>query len=296
MIDYDSHRWRDHFFDIRGSMAGEIIRRSFAFALLAVAVTVLHQLAVVDLAISDKGHTLVGLALGLLIVFRTNASYDRFWEGRKAWGTIVNETRNLARGASTLLAAEPALVARLLRWTIAFPYATMASLRGTSGLGPVAGELPAAEVVEREGALAARHTPLAVARRITEQLAVARERGLLSDWLFAHLDENVQILVDAMGACERIQKTPLPFAYAVHLRRALVAYCATLPLALLSSFGWLTIPATIVLCSILFGIEEIGVEIENPFGSDDNDLPLEAICESISASLNEVLASPRPRC
>ena len=95
----------------------------------------------------------------------------------------------------------------------------------------------------------------------------------------------MQLLIDYCGACERIRSTPLPFAYAVHLRRALIVYCFTLPLALVQKYGWETVPVTLMIAYVLFGIEEIGVEIEGPFGDDDNDLPLEDICETIHKNL-----------
>jgi ion channel-forming bestrophin family protein len=103
------------------------------------------------------------------------------------------------------------------------------------------------------------------------------------------LDQNVQLLIDYIGACERIHSTPLPYAYAVHLRRALILYCFTLPFALVARFGWDTIPATLFIAYVLFGIEEIGVEIEDPFGTDENDLPLETICNNIERNLRDVI-------
>ncbi|HXG11582.1 MAG TPA: bestrophin family ion channel [Gemmataceae bacterium] len=285
MIDYDPHRWWQHFFDIKGSMVREIFYRVLFCVLWSAVVVAFHQW-VHPVAIPQHGHTLVGFALGLLLVFRTQSSYDRFWEGRKQWGAIVNETRNLARLASVLLADAPALLARLLQWTVAFPYAVMHQLRGSRGLGPIADCLPTDEA---QATLGAEHPPLAVARRISEQIAEARHRGLISDYTQMTLDQNVQLLVDYMGACERIHKTPLPFAYVVHLRRALILYCYSLPFALLRDFGWETVAVTFVIAYILFGIEEIGVEIEDPFGSDDNDLPLERICATIEGNLRGLL-------
>lgn len=285
MIDYDPHRWADHLLDVKGSMLRQILARVLLCVLWAAGVVYVHHYHL-KVAFPDKFHMLVAVALGLLLVFRTNASYDRFWEGRKLWGGIVNETRNLARAAKVLLSGDPVLAARLLRWTIAFTYATMNVLRGKNGFGEVAASLPPDEV---HAALGANHVPLAVAVRMSEQLAEARRRGLMSDYVHMTLDQNVQLLVDYMGACERIHKTPLPFAYVVHLRRALLLYCFTLPFALLDAFGWAAIPVTLLVSYILLGIEEIGVEIEDPFGHDDNDLPLERICGTIEGNLSAMI-------
>ncbi|MBL8239512.1 MAG: hypothetical protein JNM66_18960 [Bryobacterales bacterium] len=281
MIQYDPHKWLDHFFDIRGSLVREIFGRVALCVAWSAGVVAFHK-HVHDVAMPSLLHTLMGVAMGMLLVFRTSSSYDRFWEGRKLWGGIVNETRNLVRGASAHLAGNPALLARLTRWTAAFPWAAMHSLRGTDGLGPQAHELPAPAAKE---ALDAQHTALAVAKNMTDCLREARDAGLISDIVLASLDQNIQQLVDYLGGCERIRKTPMPFAYAVHLRRALVLYCFTLPFAMVETFGWTTVVDVLVLAYTFFGIEEIGVEIEGPFGHDDNDLPLEDICETIHKNL-----------
>jgi putative membrane protein len=289
MVDYDPHDWNSHLFDIKGSMIREIFARVATCVIWSISVVVVNHYLLAphghSLAIPESAHGLIGVALGLLLVFRTNASYDRFWEGRKQWGSIVNECRNMARGASVYLAEAPDLVRPLLSWTSAFAWATMHRLRGKSELGAIAGELPADDV---RAVLSEDHIPLAVSRRMTGLLAEARRRELVSDYVLVSLDRNAQLLIDYMGACERIRNTRMPFAYMVHLRRALILYCFTLPFALLDRFGWATIPAAFVIACILYGIEEIGVEIEDPFGDDENDLPLEDICGTIEQNLRSV--------
>jgi len=240
------------------------------------------------LAIAETAHALIGPSLGLLLVFRTNASYDRFWEGRKLWGGIVNETRNLGRQSAAWFADDGELARRVLWWTVAYAYSTMHRLRGLADIGSAREQLPAADVAD---VLRSDHVPLAIARRITELVVAARNRRLIDGHQLQALDQNVQQLIDYCGACERIRSTPLPFAYAVHLRRALLAYCFTLPLALVQKYGWETVPVTLLIAYVLFGIEEIGVEIEDPFGSDVNDLPLENICAAIEDNLRELADS-----
>jgi putative membrane protein len=281
MINYDPHHWSSHFFDIRGSMVREIIGRVGICVLWSAGVTAFH-IYVHPLGVPSTVHSLVGVALGLLLVFRTNSSYDRFWEGRKLWGSIVNECRNLARGARVLLKHDPQLMREVVRWTAAFPYSAMHGLRDRDGLGQAAALLPETEVAS---ALAANHTPLEVATRITSLLAEARDRGKISDYVLMSLDENVQLLIDYIGGCERIHRTPIPFAYMVHLRRALMLYCFTLPFALVKEFGWGTVLDTFLVTYVFFGIEEIGVEIEDPFGEDANDLPLDDICRMIERNV-----------
>jgi putative membrane protein len=287
MIEYDAHNWTDHLFDIRGSMVREITGRVAAVVAWAALVVAFH-LYVRPVAVPSTVHALVGVAIGLLLVIRTNASYERFWEGRKMWGGMVNESRNLARAVRAFLPGAPEMAERIALWTAAFAYASMHTLRGSKSLGPMAERLPEEEV---RATLAADHVPSAVALRLSALLYEARRQGHVSDYVMMTLDNNVQLLVDYIGACERIHKTPLPFAYVVHLRRALILYCLTLPFALIESYGWSTIIDTLLIAYILFGIEEIGVEIEDPFGEDDNDLPLEQICATIERNL---LAGLRP--
>lgn len=274
MIDYDPHHWRHHLFDWKGSVLKQILYRMLAVVVWAAIVAVADHLWM-PLEAPSTVHSLVGVALGLLLVFRTNASYDRFWEGRKLWGSIVNETRNLARHSHALIKpGAPTLHEEILRLAIAFPYACMNLLRGV---------LPADPGHPLHGA---QHPPLAISVRITELLRDAQKGGVLSEYARVAADQNLQLLIDCIGACERIHKTPLPFAYVVHLRRALLLYCLSLPFVLVKDFGtiWTLLAVTFV-SLIFFGIEEIGVQIEDPFGLDDNDLPLEAICGTIEQNL-----------
>jgi putative membrane protein len=312
MIDYDPHHWRSHLFDLDGSLAREIFPRVAVLTFWAAAVTAFNLHSGYDWSFKPTVHSLVGVALGLLLVFRTNSSYDRFWEGRKLWGGIVNETRNFARQICAHLPRPDVRPQRdaLVLHTIGFAYAGMYSLRKGSArwrrageptsdaatahdmLGPLAKSLSAAEL----GALTnVDHLPVEMARRMTSLLCAARDQGQLSDITLTHVDESIQLLVDYIGGCERINKTPIPYAYMVHVRRALILYCGSLPFALTQEFGWATVAVTFLLAYIFLGIEEIGVEIENPFGEDENDLPLEAICETIERNLLALIgAGPTP--
>lgn len=304
MIDYDPHHWRSHLLDIRGSMIREILPRVVTMTAWAGIVVTAHMSLIASnmgpgLAIKSTAHALVGLVLGLLLVFRTNSSYDRFWEGRKLWGGIVNETRNLARAACVHLKEVPEVRDRVVYGAVAFSYASMTQLRrkrrkrrksaasepiasARQCIGPLT-ELLAAD--EREPLLANEHLPLAVSIWTTNELRNARRAGQISDYVLVAADQNMQQLIDYVGGCERIHSTPMPYAYMVHSRRALILYCCTLPFALVGEFGWFAIPAVLLMSFLFLGIEEIGVEIEDPFGQDENDLPLERICQTIERNL-----------
>ncbi len=284
MIDYDPHRWRTTFFAVRGSMVKVTSFRALMVSLGAAAFTWVHfNLYAFDLPNALAVHGMVGTALGLLLVFRTNQSYDRWWEGRKLWGSMVNTCRNLARATSVHLAGQPTRLRQVLELTRAFPVATMCVLRQKAW---------APEHLEPEDVAAItshNHAPTAICQRLTFHLEAERKEGRLSDIVFTSIDHDVHQLVDIVGACERIHKTPLPFAYVVHLRRALVLYCTTLPLGLVTSFGWGTIAVVFGVTYILLGIEEIGVEIEDPFEGDENDLPLERISDGIQSAVGSYL-------
>ncbi len=281
MIEYDPHHWRSHFFDIRGSLVREIAYRVGICALTAIAVSVAYHYHK-DVAIPDKPHALVGPALALLLVFRTNTANDRYWEGRRIWGGIVNTSRNLRRKADALF-TDRATAERIIEWTIAWFWAARTHLVEEKSLGP-ATKLSAEEQAR---ALAAPHIPTFAASELSNLIADARRRNDITDIQQQMLDADVQALIDHIGACERIDSTPLPYAYAVHLRRALLIYCMSLPFALVSSFGEWTVLPSLVVCYILIGIEEIGTEIEGPFGRKHNDLPLDRICQRLEANLRE---------
>jgi putative membrane protein len=282
MIDYDPHHWLSHLFDIKGSMVREIMGRVMTCVAWSALVVAFAKYESDIVVIPTTIHSLVGVALGLLLVFRTNVSYERYWEGRRMWGNIINASRDLGRAATTYLAGDPTRRDAVIHWTIAYAHAAVVGLRGGSGLGPVSARLPETEVA---GVLAARSVPLAVASRIGAELASARDEGRISDVLLAHLDLDVRQMTDSLGSCERIKKTPMPFAYVVHLRRALILYCFTLPFGLVRENGWGTVLDTLLIAYVFFGVEEIGVEIENPFGHDDNDLPIERFAEMIAGDL-----------
>ncbi|MBA2542344.1 MAG: hypothetical protein H0V17_22065 [Deltaproteobacteria bacterium] len=282
MIDYDPHRWWSHFFDLEGSLVREIAYRVGVCALTAIGVSIAYHYHA-DVAIPGVPHALIGPVIGLLLVFRTNSANERYVEGRRLWGGITNSTRNLRRKSEQFFAAEPATVEAIIEWMVAFAWATRARLIEQKGVGTGC-KLP---IDQQDKALAAGHPPTYCASQLARILLDARQRGVITDIQHQMLDADVQALVDHLGGCERILSTPLPFAYAVHLRRALVLYCGSLPFALVDLFHEWTVVVGVVMAYILIGIEEIGTEIENPFGQRHNDLPLDRICTNLSLQLRD---------
>jgi putative membrane protein len=221
------------------------------------------------------GHTLIGVALGLLIVFRNNSSYDRYWEGRKQWGSIVNAARNLLRGAAVF--AGPAR--ELANLVAAYALALKQHLRGNRDLSEVQALVPP-EVFTQ--ASAAANPPSFLAYHQSEWVRARLAEGKVDTVMARALESYVATFLDSQGACERILRTPIPFAYAVHIKQLLMIYLITLPLAIVPEMGWSAIVAVAAIAFGLLGIEEAGVEIEDPFGDDPNDLPIEDICKVIA--------------
>src|SRR5262249_41819137 len=224
----------------------------------------------------------------------TNASYDRYWEGRRLMGAFVNRARDLARQAAAYIDGGPEGMAerREIARLLAVFFALMRQyLRKERDLGALEFDLSADEKAALEP-LAVRPTLATV--WLTRVLAKSARGGRLSAEKLHFMDANVTQLVDYWGGAERIMKTPIPFAYAQHIKSFLMLFCATVPFAMVDSMRWYTPLAAAVIAFGLFGIDEIGVEIEDPFGYDANDLPLDAIGNRIAEDTRVILAQRDP--
>lgn len=235
-------------------------------------------------------HTLLGVALGLLLVFRTNASYDRFWEGRRLFGSIINRARDVIRQAAILIEGdgEDAAASRraIQRYVNMFYGLVRQYLRGERDLDEVGVELTAEERAALEPAAV---RPNLAVLWLTEEIAKNAREGRLTEQRLQLMDANVTAFVDYWGGAERIMKTPVPFAYAQHIKSFLTLFCFTAPWAMVESMGWYTPIAAGVLAYGMFGIDEIGVEIEDPFGDDPNDLPIDAMGKRIETDTDLML-------
>jgi putative membrane protein len=285
MIDYDARSWLAILFHMRGSVLPRLLVRIGACA--AVGGAAAGAFAATGWYIPPFGHTLVGVALGLLLVFRTNTAYDRFWEGRRLFGLMVNRSRDLARQAMSYVdeADDRATLVRHIQLTYALIRQHVRRERDLGDLGPVVadGERAALEPVACR--------PNVVMRWISDRLAGAATNGRLSEHRLALMDQNLTTFADCLGGAERILKTPIPFAYAQHIKSFLALFCFSAPFAMAQSMGWTTPIGAALIAFALFGIDEIGVEIEDPFGYDPNDLPLDRIGETIAGDTRQLLDS-----
>lgn len=293
MIEYDTKRWAQIVFRVHGSVLPRIAGRVGAVVVAAAGLTYGQRVLGWQVPTSETLHALVGVALGLLLVFRTNSSYDRFWEGRILIGQMVNTTRDLARQAASYLADSPDEVRhRIGHYIIALFASIRRSLRRERE-APEMDALLAAD--ERERLLHTSAPPLLVARWLSDQLAAEAKAGRLPEERLRMIDRGVTDIIAQWGGAERILKTPVPFAYAHHIKGFLMIFCLTSPVALLETMGWYTPIGAAIIAYGLYGIDEIGIEIEEPFGYDINDLPMDGIGETIARNVSDILGLEQDR-
>ncbi|MGB5961535.1 MAG: bestrophin family ion channel [Coleofasciculaceae cyanobacterium] len=275
--------------NLRGSVIPSILSRVIFCGLFGFLVSLAFYF---NLPVSHQvlGSVIPSIVLGLLLVFRTNTAYERFWEGRKLWGSLVNNTRNLSRLIwVSIREVEPEDKMQkiaALRLIVAFAIATKLHLRGEV----VNRELEELMPLERYHNLKTmNHPPSEIAFWIGDYLQVQMKRENLSIYQLPTLQGLINNLVDNLGGCERILKTPIPLAYSIHLNQLLFLYCLLLPFQLVDELAWWTGAVTSLVSFTLFGIEAIGIEIENPFGYDANDLPLDAICKTMKRNVEDLI-------
>lgn len=281
--------WFKVVFRWRYSVIPAIIPRVIFCGLFGLLVSIIHYYYV-DVGLPILSSVVPSIVLGLLLVFRTNTAYERFWEGRILWGNLVNSIRNLARiiwvsviENNSKDREEKTIILRLL---IVFAIATKLHLRGEAINREIVDLVP-----ERwyDKLQKVHNPPLQVALLIGEYLQQKFERDCINSYQLTAMLKLLDAMVNVLGGCERILKTPIPVAYSIHLKQLLLIYCLTLPFQLVTELAWWTAPIVSVISFTVFGIEQIGIEIENPFGHDANDLPLESICQTIQVNIEELI-------
>jgi putative membrane protein len=281
--------WFRHAIQIRGSVVTEVLPRVIICALFALLVTV-FQFSGYQLEVPILGSLLPSIVLSLLLVFRTNTAYERFWEGRKAWGSLINNTRNLARLMLVAISEDYHLDRQTkvdaMRLLPAFAIATKQHLRHAPPDAQMEELLTPRQFQELQ---TVNVPPLLIALWINTYLQNCFEKGNLDRYQLAQMSQIVADMVSCLGICERIQRTPIPLAYAIHLKQLLLIYCLSLPFQMVAKMGWYTVPLTALISFTLLGIEEIGNQIEDPFGTDPNDLPLDMLCNVMIRNIDDMI-------
>ncbi len=292
MIVTNKNSWLRMIFAIHGTTMGKVWPRVFAVTAFAGVVTYFSSVAGVHkYSLTPAPFAVVGLSLAIFLAFRNNAAYDRYWEGRKLWGGMVNATRTFAIQLLTVIrtrqsdeAAEVKLLhERFVRLLLAYVNSLRHRLRDSNAEGELHEYIESKAVVE--AILRHANIPVAIGRLIGDEIATAEQRGWLSVFHVPLLHSNLAEMMSVQGACERIKTTPIPYTYSVLTHRTTLLYCLALPCGLHDTVGVLT-PLVVGFVAYAFlGLDAVGDEIEQPFGLDDNHLPLHAITRTIEINL-----------
>lgn len=290
MIVYDSKKnWiKDIAHLFKSYTMVKVIRGTFVIgSITTIFCTIVLRFGIAnEFDMSSAVFSLLGIVLSIMMVFRTNTAYDRWWEGRKQWGALVNNTRNLAAALNAILpkqdgASRAWFAAHISNFGLAF----VEHLRDGTKLDELI------HLSEEDKSLYAtkKHIPNHIVYEIYNAMQVHYKQGDLSDADMINLQPMWKSFLDILGACERIKKTPIPFSYAVYIKIFVTAFSILLPFELISNFGYWTIPMVMFVFFAFLGLELMAEEIERPFGLDCNDLPTGDIAHNIKNNVYELL-------
>ncbi|HEV7350415.1 bestrophin family protein [Telluribacter sp.] len=233
-------------------------------------------------------HSLLGFVISMLLVFRTNTAYDRWWEGRKQWGGLVNSSRNLALKINGMLGPEQVEAREFFRVMIPnFAFSLKNHLRARY----LEHELEPAPTYTLDQLHPDQHVPNQLAGLLIARVLQLQRQGVLLPEHLLLLNDELQSLTNISGACERIKNTPIPFSYSSFLKKFIFTYCVTLPLGYVFNLDYLVVPFVIFITYILGSLEVIAEEIEEPFGEDANDLPMDTLCTNIRKAVQDIFST-----
>ena len=264
----------------------QLLRRVALVGVYNVAIAVwgleLHQRT---FSLSREYFSFLGILLSLLLVFRTNSAYDRWYEGRRAWGVLVSQCRGLAMELNAVLPRDAAASRRYFAALISnFPLALKGSLRGHMKFEQMEATPDILERLRQAESVPA--TILAVLQESVEQL---RQVEIIRDTHLLTFKPHFLEMMSVSGTCERIKATPIPFSYSFFIKAYILTFILAMPFVLLSASGYFMIPTAMFGAYALLGLEMIGEEIENPFGLDSNDLPLTQLANRIRVTVHDLL-------
>lgn len=284
MIDYNPKEWFRYIFYFQKA---DTVRKLAPMILtMAVYSSVIAYLIIIHFRINENNdlknislmHSLLGFVISMLLVFRTNTAYDRWWEGRKQWGSLVNGSRNLALKIAGLIGPEHAAEREFFMKMIPnYAFALKNHLRNRY----LAEEFEDASLFGKSSLVTAEHVPNQIAAAMFAKVIELQRKGALLPEHLVILNHELEGFTNICGACERIKNTPIPLSYSSFIKKFIFIYCLTLPIGYVFSLHFLVIPFVMFVFYILASLEVIAEEIEDPFGEDSNDLPMERICKGI---------------
>ncbi|WP_395025632.1 bestrophin family protein [Comamonas odontotermitis] len=293
MIVRPSVHWLRMLFVWRGSILPVILPQLITITVLAIVVTVIHG-SILDWKVSLNfvPFSLIGLTLAIFLGFRNSTSYARFWEARTLWGVLLVESRHLTAQALAVVgdeAVDRAHAKLLAQRLCAFAYALKHQLRESDARAELSAFLPPGDVERIAGA----RFPAAMALLLVQEWVGEQLRsGKVAAAVVPALEQSLARLGNAVGGCERISGTPIPFTYSVILHRCVYIYCFLLPFGLLDTIGPMTPVIVCFLGYTFFALEALGAELEHPFGLAANDLALGSLCYTIESSVLEMVGEP----
>jgi putative membrane protein len=292
MITYDSRNW----FKALALHRSDTFRKLLPLLILVGLFTLgVGWLEVKFLKLSSKSlvtnlpvmHSILGFAISMLLVFRTNTAYDRWWEGRKLWGQLVNTSRNLALKIDAHIGHDDESTRSIFARSIAlFAHELRVHLQMEKTRLALDGK-PHPEIADFDRS---KHVPAQVVRVMQERIVRLQRDGALSGEQVIVIDKELVQFMEICGACERIKNTPIPYSYSSFIKKFIVVYVLTLPFGFVFSLGYIAIPVTMFIFYVMASLELIAEEIEDPFGSDANDLPMERLAAMIKGNVDEILA------
>ncbi len=247
-----------------------------------------HEILRFDFKPTSTVFSLLGIVLGLLLVFRTNTAYDRWWEGRRIWGGLVDASRNMAIKLNSYLPEQDAQSREFFAKMIPnYFFALKEHLR--DGVRYEELEEPSNSSLFSD-LKTHKHVPNRISALIFKSVnQLATDKVITQEQLLT-LDKLADVFTNAVGGCERIKNTPMPKSYSKHLDRFVLIYSVILPFGFMHDLGWWSIPTIMIIYFALEGIKTIGEEIEDPFGKDANDLPTDVISNNAKRNITEILA------
>ncbi|MFT3824972.1 MAG: bestrophin family protein [Chitinophagaceae bacterium] len=231
-------------------------------------------------------HTLLSFAISMLLVFRTNTAYDRWWEGRKLWGALVNNSRNLAMKLNSMLQDNDKTDRHFFAKLIAMYASILSQHLGTEETRLALDDHDHPELKRLD---TDKHIPNQVASLLTHRINRLYKEGKITGDQLIVLNGEMLSFTDICGACERIKNTPIPYSYSAFLKKFIFLFSVTLPFSFAISLGYLAIPVVTIIFYVLASLELIAEEIEDPFGDDPNDLPTRKIASNIEKHVAEIL-------
>lgn len=230
-------------------------------------------------------HTMLTFVISTLLVFRTNSAYERWWEGRKLWGSLVNSSRNLALKLESLLPENRLNEKDFFATMISnYPFVLRNHLR--NNVHPT--DLDDHADFSQKNIHQDQHNPNFVAKQIIQRVFALQQQGVIAHEQVLLMNQELSNMAEVCGACERIKNTPIPYSYSAFLKKFIFFFVMSLPLTLVFSLGYYCVPVVAFIFYVLTSLELIAEEIEDPFGNDENDLPLDTISKGIRKTVYEI--------